>query len=61
MISQCADNVAIVYADTGHYLLGADGHLNRAIASDGLHPDPAGYAAVSPEIARALKPLLGGR
>jgi len=57
-IRQCADGDAIVYADTGRFLLDGQGRLTHAVMPDGLHPSPQGYEIVSPHIRDALMPLL---
>jgi lysophospholipase L1-like esterase len=60
-LSQCADNVAVFYRDPGRSLLDPEGRLTRGIAPDGLHPSPAGYAKISPEIGREIAELLPNR
>jgi lysophospholipase L1-like esterase len=61
LLRQCADPPWVVYADPGRRLLDTEGRLPRALAPDGLHPAPAGYRIVSPEIAAELAPLLADR
>jgi lysophospholipase L1-like esterase len=54
LIRECDDRQHIVYIDPGSALRDPVGVVTRAIEPDGLHPSPAGYARVSPEIAHDL-------
>jgi beta-glucosidase len=47
LISACADNAAIFYADVGDSFLAPDGSILRDLMPDLLHPSERGYAILA--------------
>ncbi len=55
MMQQLAGWKNVRYADPGTVLLNAEGTINEALFTDGLHPNKQGYELLAPVIAELLK------
>lgn len=54
----CADGRAVVFLDAGTALTGPDGRLVPGYFTDGLHPSPAGFAALAAAIAPTVERMM---
>ena len=59
LIARCADEQSVFYLDAGPALVDGQGRLSQAIAPDGLHLSPEGYARLSAAIEPSLRAILG--
>jgi lysophospholipase L1-like esterase len=55
LLSQAAVKLKIKYDDVGNVLLDANGKINEALFTDGLHPNAEGYISIAPLIGAHLK------
>ncbi len=59
LVAACADGRDVVFLDAGTALTGPDGRLVPEFFTDGLHPSPAGFAAlaaaIAPTVARMMR------
>lgn len=58
LISKCADNKKVFFADVGHVLLDAEGRLSDQISFDRLHLTMVGYALLGSALEPHIAPLL---
>jgi len=58
-LKRYADHQRLVYLDYHAALGNADGGLDKALADDGVHPTPAGYAKMAPLADAAVAAALG--
>lgn len=60
-IEAYAREAGAVYLDYHAAMVNAEGGLDAALAGDGVHPSPAGYAVMQPLAQRAIERALEGR
>ncbi len=58
-IKQYAASIGAVYLDYYDAMANRDGGLDKALAGDGVHPTPAGYARMAPLAEQAIERALG--
>jgi len=58
-LQRYARDQGVVYLDYYRALANADGGLDPVLATDGVHPTPAGYARMAPLAEQAIAEALG--
>ena len=59
LVSHCADDRTVFFADVGRYLLDGYGNMSSEVSYDMLHLTPVGYAIVATALEPEIKKIMG--